>query len=175
MVKILIGVIIVAFIVIGGFMLLDPNLAQNKSGEITEVDETHTFSIEGEISKEGTYNISGLVTMSNLIEAAGGVTSNADNLAYFDDAELTIGDTYYISPKYDVTDVCNNTPIVKVNINNDLAEEMTAINGISSTISNSIVTYRQENGSFQTLEELMEVYGIGNATYRKIRSYITLK
>lgn len=60
MVKILIGVIIVAFIVIGGFMLLDPNLTQNKSGEITEVDETHTFSIEGEISKEGTYNISGL-------------------------------------------------------------------------------------------------------------------
>ena len=43
MVKILIGVIIVAFIVIGGFMLLDPNLTQNKSGEITEVDETHTF------------------------------------------------------------------------------------------------------------------------------------
>jgi competence protein ComEA len=71
--------------------------------------------------------------------------------------------------------VCNNTPIVKVNINEDSSEEMIVINGISSTISNSIVTYRQENGSFQTLEELMEVYGIGNATYRKIRNYVTLK
>ncbi|HNX16076.1 MAG TPA: helix-hairpin-helix domain-containing protein [Bacilli bacterium] len=175
MIKIIIGVVIVAFIVIGGFLLLDPKLSNNNSGNVAEVDSTNSYSIEGEISKEGTYKISGLVTMADLIEAAGGVTSNADNLAYLDTAELTIGDTYYISPKYDVSDVCNDKPIIKININDDGAEEMTIVTGITTTVANSIVSYRNENGSFETLEDLMDVYGIGNATYRKIRNYVTLK
>ena len=175
MVKIIIGVLIVAFVVIGSFLSLDPRVAQNSNSDISEVDDTHSFTIEWEISKEGTYKVVGTVTMSDLIEAAGGVTSNADELAYFDDVELEEGNTYYIPPKYDVTDVCSNKPIVKVNINENYAEDLTEINGITSAISNSIVTYRSENGSFETIEELMEVYGIGNATYRKIRNYVTLK
>ena len=48
------------------------------------------------------------------------------------------------------------------------------VNGITTSIASSIVSYRTENGIFDTLEELMDVYGIGNATYHKIRGYVIL-
>lgn len=175
MVKLIIGVIVVAFLVIGGFMLIDPNLQTSSEAGTSEVESTNSYSIEGQISKEGTYKISGLVTMSDLIEAAGGTTSNADELAYIDTAELSNGNTYYIASKYDSSDVCSNTAISKVNINEDDAETLTGITGITTTIASSIVSYRTENGTFETLEQLTDVYGIGNATYRKIRNYVTLK
>ena len=113
-------------------------------------------------------------TMAELIQASGGVSNNADPLAYFEDATLKAGSTYYIPSKYDNNDVCNSSAITKVNINSDSAETLTSINGITSSIASSIVSYRTSNGVFKTIEQLMEVYGIGNATYRKVRNYVIL-
>ena len=112
--------------------------------------------------------------MADLINAGGGTTSNADSLAYYEDATLKNGNTYYIASKFDNTDVCNNSEIAKVNINVDDADKLMTINGITSSIASSIVSYRTSNGSFKTLEQLTEVYGIGNATYRKIRNFVIL-
>ena len=63
---------------------------------------------------------------------------------------------------------------LKVNINTDDATTLTQVSGITTSIANSIVTYRTEIGLFSSLEHLMEVYGIGNATYHKIRNYVIL-
>ena len=177
MAKILIGVIVVAFIVIIGFLVIDPDLNQvNNNGAISEVIDTSgsKYTIEGEVNKAGTYVLSDGVTMGDLIAAAGGVTSNADDLAFFDEATLKSGSTYYIAGKYDETDICSRTEISKVNINTDDASTLMSVNGITTSIANSIVSYRSENGIFNTIEQLMDVYGIGNATYRKIRSYVIL-
>ena len=112
--------------------------------------------------------------MADLIQAGGGLTNNADDLAFFEQASLKAGNTYYIASKYDATDICNSDPIVKVNVNSDTADTLTNVNGITTSIASSIVSYRTSNGVFQTIEQLMEVYGIGNATYRKVRNFVTL-
>ena len=112
--------------------------------------------------------------MQDSINAAAGVNSNADALAYFPEATLKSGTTYYIAGKYDDTDVCSKNEISKVNVNEDDATTLMTVNGITTSIASSIVSYRTENGIFDTLEELMEVYGIGNATYHKIRNYVVL-
>ena len=112
MAKILIGVIVVAFIVIIGFLVIDPDLNQvNNNGAITEVIDTSgsKYTIEGEVNKAGTYVLSDSITMADLIAAAGGVTSNADDLAFFDEAPLKSGSTYYIAGKYEETDFCSKT------------------------------------------------------------------
>ena len=176
MYKVIIGVVIAAAVLIIGFMMIDPNVNTNKTtnnGQVVQ-EGSSTYSIEGEVNKPGTYVLKEGITMSELITAGGGVTHNADELAYFETAVLTAGNTYYIASKYDSTDICNNDPIVKVNINSDTADKLTSVNGITSSIASSIVSYRTSNGVFQTVEQLMEVYGIGNATYRKIRNYVTL-
>ena len=173
MFKIIIGVIIVAFMVIGGYMMLDPKINGGSAG-VTEIAETYSYTIEGEVSKPGTYVLSDAVTMLDLIDAAGGAVRNTDERSYFDDYELTSGNTYYIGGKFDTTDVCSNTEISKVNINVDAQDTLMSINGITSSIASSIVSYRQENGTFRALEDLLNVYGIGPATYRKVRNFVIL-
>ncbi len=182
MYKVIIGVVIATAVVIVGFLLIDSKFNSNKTAQdvVTETSTTNgsnsssNYTIEGEVNKPGTYSLGANTTMAELIEASGGLTSNADELAFFQDATLKSGSTYYIASKFDNTDVCNNTAIKKVNINADSADTLTSVNGITSSIASSIVSYRSSNGVFKTIEQIMEVYGVGNATYRKIRNYVTL-
>lgn len=179
MVKVLIGVVVVAFVVIIGFLIIDPDLNSNQtanSGNVTEVSTAtgSKYSIEGEVYKAGTYVLSDGITMQDLLEAAGGTTANADDLAYFETASLKAGTTYYIASKFDETDICSKSEITKVNINQDDAQTLMNVNGITTSIASSIVSYRQENGTFNTIEDLLNVYGIGNATYHKVRNYVIL-
>ena len=178
MIKIMIGVVIVAFIVIIGFMVIDPDLNQSNtvSGSVTEVSTASgsKYTIEGEVYKAGTYVLKDGVTMGDLIEAAGGTTANADDLAYFSTVSLKAGSSYYIASKFDETDICSKSEISKVNINEDNAETLMSVNGITTSIASSIISYRTENGIFNTIEDLLNVYGIGNATYHKVRNYVIL-
>ncbi len=174
MIKILIGVVVVAVAVLITFMVLDPNIGVNSTGTVTEVAQTFTVSVEGEVYKTGSYTMNEGALMKDLIEAAGGTTNNADDRAYYNEATLVSGMTYYIASKYDSSDLCSTSQVDKVNVNSDDANTLSQVNGITNTIANSIVTYRNENGLFSTLEQLLEVYGVGNATYRKIRNYVIL-
>ena len=177
MIKLIIGAVIVTVITIGAFLFLDPSVGIAKIGtqDVTEVD-SHSFSIsvEGEVYKPGTYSLEEGATMADLIEAAGGVTSAADDRAYYESAVLQSNMTYYIASKYDPLDVCGSSELDKVNINIDNATTLATVNGISTSLANAIVTYRSENGLFSTLEAVMQVSGIGSATYKKIRNYIYL-
>lgn len=174
MIKILIGVVIATIVVIGTFMFLDPNIGISTSGDVTETTNKITISIDGSVFKPGSYTMADNATMEDLIDAAGGLLSNADERAFYYEAEITKGMTYYIASKYDASDLCNNNELDKANINSDSAETLSSINGISLSTANSIVTYREENGLFSTIEQLQEVYGIGSATYKKIRNYVIL-
>ncbi len=175
MYKVIIGVVIAAAVLIIGFMMIDPKVNNNQTTNTQQtVDSGSAYTIEGEVNKPGTYVLSDGITMGDLIRAGGGLTNNADDLAFFEQASLKAGNTYYIASKYDATDICNNEPIAKVNINADTADTLTNVNGITTSIASSIVSYRTSNGVFQTVEQLMEVYGIGNATYRKVRNFVTL-
>ena len=58
---------------------------------------------------------------------------------------------------------------------NATKEELSSINGISETIAEKIIEYRETNGEYKTLEEIMNVSGIGTKTYEKIRDFITLR
>ena len=175
MYKVIIGVVIAAAVLIIGFMMIDPKVNNNQTTNTTQTTNSgNAYTIEGEVNKPGTYVLSDGITMADLIQAGGGLTNNADDLAFFEQASLKAGNTYYIASKYDATDICNSDPIAKVNINSDTADTLTNVNGITTSIASSIVSYRTSNGVFQTVEQLMEVYGIGNATYRKVRNFVTL-
>ncbi len=177
MIKILIGVVIATVVVISGFILLDPSNKTTLS-ETTDVTETakNTFSVtvQGAVYKEGTYTMKENATMSDLIDAAGGTTSAADYRAFYEDAVLVSGMTYYIASLYDASDLCNTSELEKVNINSDDAATLGTVNGISASIASSIVSYRGSTGLFSTIEQLQEVYGIGSQTYKRIRNYVIL-
>ena len=174
MIKILIGVVIVTVAVIATFLVLDPNVGVSSAGDVTEVANTFSVAVEGEVYKEGTYTLKEGALMSDLFEACGGTTEKADDRAFYESTVLTKGITYFIASKFDASDLCNASEVDKVNVNSDDASTLSQVSGITPTNANSIVTYRTENGLFSSLEQLMEVYGIGNATYHKIRNYVIL-
>ncbi len=62
----------------------------------------------------------------------------------------------------------------RININTASAEELTALSGIGETKAKAIVAYRERHGAFSTVEDIIKVYGIGPATFEKIKDYITV-
>jgi len=65
-------------------------------------------------------------------------------------------------------------PEAKVNINTASAEELTALPGIGPSYAQRIVEHREKNGPFKRLEDLLNVRGIGDKTFERIRDRITV-
>lgn len=66
--------------------------------------------------------------------------------------------------------------LVSVSINNASAEEIAeTLSGVGLAKAQAIVSYREENGAFGSLEELQLVKGIGPATIERNRDRIALK
>ncbi len=61
----------------------------------------------------------------------------------------------------------------RVDINTATVAQLDALPGISPTVAQNIVNYRSENGPFSTIEDIMNVPGIGPATFDTIKNSIT--
>ncbi len=73
----------------------------------------------------------------------------------------------------DMTEQSTESPF-PININTASAEEIMLLPDIGSTISKRIVKYRTENNGFNSIEEIMNIQGIGEGTFEKIKDLITL-
>jgi len=62
----------------------------------------------------------------------------------------------------------------KIDINRAESWLLEALPGIGEVLAQSIVDYRSENGPFKRIEDLLKVSGIGEATFEKIKDYITV-
>ncbi len=63
----------------------------------------------------------------------------------------------------------------KLNINTATAQELDDLPGIGEVIAQRIVDYRLEHGYFLSIDELMEVNGIGEKMFAEIRDLITVR
>ncbi len=59
-------------------------------------------------------------------------------------------------------------------MNTATATELEALPGIGEVISQAIVDYRTQNGPFSSVENLLDVSGIGDATLENIRDLVTV-
>jgi competence protein ComEA len=65
-------------------------------------------------------------------------------------------------------------PAVAVNINTASAAELEALPGIGAAMAARIVEYRQKNGPFKKIEDLMNVRGLGEKNFLKLKPQLTL-
>ena len=65
-------------------------------------------------------------------------------------------------------------PTQTVNINTATVQQLEALPGIGPSTAQRIVTYREKNGPFKKLEDLMNVQGIGEKSFLKLRPHLTL-
>ncbi|HEY82024.1 MAG TPA: ComEA family DNA-binding protein [Dehalococcoidia bacterium] len=114
--------------------------------------------VGGEVSNPGIYPFKEDDTISDIIQAAGGVAAGADL------SELKL---YIPSANEEALPQ-------KVNINRAEAWLLEALPGIGPSRAQAIIRYRQQNGRFHHTSELLEVEGIGIITYEKIKHLITV-
>lgn len=155
-----------------------------------EVGETETSAqiyvyVCGEVNCPGVYTVAADTRVYEVIELAGGMTGNAQedylNLAEpVEDGQqiIVISKDEYESMKSsagsdgidaDGTDTASDGLI---NINTATAEELTALPGIGDVKAEAIVSYREANGSFTSIEDIMNVDGIKEGSFSKIRDLI---
>lgn len=61
-----------------------------------------------------------------------------------------------------------------ISINTGTIEELITLPGIGESKAENIIKYREENGAFKAIEEIINVSGIGDAAYQKIKDFITI-
>ena len=65
-------------------------------------------------------------------------------------------------------------PLTPVNINTASVAELDALPGIGAKTAALIIEYRQKNGPFKKVEELMNVRGVGEKNFLKLRTHISV-
>jgi competence protein ComEA len=137
--------------------------------------------IKGEVMRPGVYEVDNNRRVIDLIDMAGGFTDSADqnvvNLAQKMTDEMVI----YIPKQGEGTSVIpQNLQGSKqeggiIDINVAQKEELDSLPGIGPQKAEAIITYREENGRFKSIEELVKVPGIGEKTLDSLKEYITIK
>lgn len=177
---IIIGIVVT---VVGLFVLssVSNSVNNNSSNSIngystktTASDENAvSVSISGEVNHAGSYYISTSETLGDLITLAGGVTSSADEKAYNVSLVIDTRTSFYIPPVSTSNGVCVDESESKININSDDEDSLKTV-GFSSTQASNLITYRSENGNFQAIEDILNVKGIGKATFEKVKNKIRI-
>lgn len=65
-------------------------------------------------------------------------------------------------------------PATPVNINTASQEQLETLPGLGAKVAQRIVEYRQKNGNFKKVEDLMNVKGIGEKSFLKLKPMLTI-
>lgn len=115
------------------------------------------------------------------INKAGGLTDKADILRinrskYVYDSEKIVipevGEDINIDSIKELEEIGIDK---KININTATKDELTKLDGIGESISERIIKYRQKNRGFKTIEDIMNVSGIGDSKFEQIKDSIKVK
>ncbi|HHU6749579.1 TPA: helix-hairpin-helix domain-containing protein [Staphylococcus pseudintermedius] len=72
------------------------------------------------------------------------------------------------------TSAASTSQNISVNLNTADEKELTQIPGIGPSKAQTIIKHREENGPFQSVENLKDVKGIGEKTFEKLKDYLTV-
>jgi competence protein ComEA len=135
--------------------------------------------VAGWVRRPGVYEFTEGARVIDAIDAAGGARSGALLEALNLAAPLTDG-IQILVPREGQEGVAP-APVTGgavagglVNVNSAIATELEELPGIGEVIAQRIIDYRTENGPFATVDELLDVSGIGDATLESIRELVTV-
>ncbi len=148
----------------------------NKDNSDKKVNDKIVIHITGEVEKPGIYEVSKDSRVYEIIDLAGGFTKEAAideiNLAQkvFDSQQIIVYSKKQINDN--VTPNENAAQRELININTATTKELTTLPGIKDARALMIVNYRETNGLFTTIEDIMKVSGIKEAAFLKIKDLI---
>lgn len=188
----IVAVILMVAVLVGRLLLntataneiaFEPSPAEVSEEEATTA-RTLFVHVSGCVANPGLTELPEGSRVADAIDACGGLTEEADAASVNLARTLSDGEQVIVSARK--TDsaaaetVGGQSPATsteapaKVSINRASVEELTTLKGVGEATAEKIVAYRQKNGSFSTLEGLMEVSGIGEKKFEALKDQITL-
>jgi competence protein ComEA len=139
--------------------------------------------VSGEVLSPGVYTLPPESRVVDAIEAAGGLTTDADASAVNQAIILEDGMQIHVP---EIGEVATPLPLSgddssgaessgKININTATPEELDTLPGIGPALAEAIIRHRETNGVFESVEQLVDVPGIGDATLAEIRELVTVE
>lgn len=164
---------------------------ESEEADVVEVVNSIFVDVGGEVNNPGLYELKENARVNDAINAAGGTTDKADltdvNLAYIltDAVKVIIPAKNSANSVNSVKNVSvinsginsassNNIQSGKVNLNTATKEQLKTLTGIGDSTAQKIIDYRNENGKFNNVEDIMNVSGVGDSKYQKIKNDITV-
>jgi competence protein ComEA len=157
-----------------------PILIEDASANLPLVVE-----VRGEVAAPGVFALSPGARLQDAIQAAGGLSNEADlstvNLARrLRDGELVVilvlpapGSTPVLPEDGADNSILADDRGARININTATADELEALPGIGEVIARRIIAYREQNGPFRSVDDLIHVQGISDQTIDEIRDLVT--
>ena len=160
---------------------VDTSDAGTASGSGDTSDAEICVYICGAVHEPGVYELPEGSRVHEALEMAGGMTEEAAayalNLARIavDGEQIYVPDAEEIQGQSILSGSAGGLGYEKkVNINTASMEELMTLTGIGEAKAESIIRYREENGGFQSIEDLMEIGGIKEGVFEKIKDDITI-
>ncbi len=132
--------------------------------------ETFTIDISGAVSLPGKYVCFEPITMFEALKLGGEMLPDADLTGIVLSEVISSHRTIRIPSRLDES----VTPSILININKASFKELITIPSMTETRAASLIVYREANGSFKSIDELIHVKHIGIATLEKIRPFVTI-
>jgi competence protein ComEA len=159
--------------------------ASHESDAEENIAEVLVVDVKGAVNSPGVYQMAPNSRVVDAIEKAEGfqeeAEQNAVNLAQLLEDQMVIyvpevGEEGVEMEHLAPTEAADTSEeaTTQVDLNRADKAELTTLNGIGDSKAESILSYREENGNFQTIEELKEVSGIGEATFEQLKEAIVV-
>ena len=150
--------------------------------ETEEPEEIMVVEIKGEVKKPGVYAMEPGSRLNDLLNTSGGALPEATlrnvNLAM----RIADGDSFYIPSKEETEESAGPSVIVgggeaegKIDLNKASREELMSVTGIGPSTADNILAYREENGRFSSVDDLINVNRIGEKTLEKLRDFFIVR
>ena len=177
-------------LIVGGETYTAP-LGQQEIGEAGGAAETDgvpessdgavvMVHICGWVAAPGVYGVPEGSRVYEVIELAGGFLPEAAE-SYLNLAQIVSDGQKLVVPSVDEVEsdrygqIADDAENGLVNINTADKERLMTLPGIGQSRAEAIIAWREQNGSFQTPEDIMQVSGIKEAAYEKIKRLITVE
>ena len=142
---------------------------------VNEVSQQFLYvHVVGEVKSPGMYQLPIGARLVDAVFAAGGLTEEADNASVNLARELTDGEQIIVFSISQEGEAAGSTASGLVSLNRAGDKELEELPGIGPALAGRIVAWREANGGFKSVQDLLKVSGIGENLLAGVIDLVTL-
>jgi competence protein ComEA len=145
-----------------------------QSSEGAPIEQYLYVHIVGEVATPGMYQLPLGARLVDAVFAAGGLTESADNSSVNLARELSDGEQVVVFSVNDQSEELGSNSGGLISINRAGSKQLEELPGIGPALSARIIAWREANGGFKSIEDLLKVSGIGENLLSGLKDLVTL-